>query len=625
MGKKKIFTSDAWENFIAGIAALKDKIDGKADEHTHPYLSSNTKYAGASTAGGSATSAVKLDTATAGSATQPVYFTGGKPSACTYSLNKTVPSDAKFTDTTYSAATTSAAGLMSAADKSKSDVTNIAYGTCSTAAATAAKVVTISGNSNWKLAAGSIITVLFNATNTAENPTLNVNSTGAKNIFYSSTQITTSSLGYAGTANRPMTFMYDGTQYRFIGWGYDSNTTYTNVKLGHGYVTCSTAAATTAKVASLSSYTLTTGGIVAVKFTNGNTVSNPTLNINSKGAKAIYYNGAALTDTGLIQAGDIVTMIYSSYYHIISIDKAGVMKTAMTATSTLSHSGTFTAITGLAIDGYNITPTTTTYTLPADNNTVYTHPTYTTRTGKPTADQTPAFGGTVTVSQITSDGTGHVTAATDRTITIPSTLSNGAGTAGLIKTTSTVTSNSGYTACPVISGVPYYKDTNTDTNTTYTFATGDSNGQIKVTPSDGTAQNVSVKGLGSAAYKAVTDSTSASAISTGTSLVTERDVYYGLPKINNSKSYTSSTTIYAPTAGGTSGYVLVGAGATAAPTWQSLGDAGIMDLTSAQNASGIKTFIDGIEIGDEGVQLTYDSTEGALRITFLSETTETTE
>ena len=50
----------------------------------------------------------------------------------------------------------------------------------------------------------------------------------------------------------------------------------------------------------------------------------------------------------------------------------------------------------------------------------YTHPTYTARTGKPTANATPAFGGTFTVSQITSDGTGHVTGATDRTITIPS-------------------------------------------------------------------------------------------------------------------------------------------------------------------------------------------------------------
>lgn len=41
---------------------------------------------------------------------------------------------------------------------------------------------------------------------------------------------------------------------------------------------------------------------------------------------------------------------------------------------------------------------------------------------------------------------------------------------------------------------------NTDTNTTYSIATGDSNGQIKVTPSSGSAYNVSVKGLGSAAY-----------------------------------------------------------------------------------------------------------------------------
>lgn len=216
-------------------------------------------------------------------------------------------------------ATTSAAGLMSATDKTKSEATNIAYGTCSTAAATAAKVVTISGNTNWKLVAGSTITVLFDATNTAENPTLNVNNTGAKNVFYASSQITTSSLGYAGTASRPMTFMYDGTQYRFIGWGYDSNTTYTNVKLGHGYATCSTAAATTAKVASLSSYTLTTGGIVAVRFTY-DVPAGATLNINSKGAKAIYHKNAAIT-AGVIKAGDTATFIYSTYYRLISIDR----------------------------------------------------------------------------------------------------------------------------------------------------------------------------------------------------------------------------------------------------------------------------------------------------------------
>jgi hypothetical protein len=47
--------------------------------------------------------------------------------------------------------------------------------------------------------------------------------------------------------------------------------------------------------------------------------------------------------------------------------------------------------------------------------------------------------------------------------------------------------------------------TDTDTNTTYTFGTGTSNGTISVTPSGGTAADVAVKGLGSAAYTASTD------------------------------------------------------------------------------------------------------------------------
>lgn len=50
----------------------------------------------------------------------------------------------------------------------------------------------------------------------------------------------------------------------------------------------------------------------------------------------------------------------------------------------------------------------------------YTHPSYTARTGKPTANASPTWGGSFTVSQIKSDAMGHVTDAVDRTITIPS-------------------------------------------------------------------------------------------------------------------------------------------------------------------------------------------------------------
>ena len=88
-------------------AYIKSKAESvfAAKNHAH-------SYAGSASAGGSATSAVKLDTATAGSATKPVYFSGGKPVACTYELKKTVPADAVFTDHTYDAATASALGLV---------------------------------------------------------------------------------------------------------------------------------------------------------------------------------------------------------------------------------------------------------------------------------------------------------------------------------------------------------------------------------------------------------------------------------------------------------------------------------------------------------------------------------
>lgn len=86
--------------------ALKDLVDTKAASgHTH-------NYAGSASAGGAANSANKLNT-NAGSATQPVYFKDGVPAATTYALNKTVPADAKFTDTTYGTfkgATSNAAG-----------------------------------------------------------------------------------------------------------------------------------------------------------------------------------------------------------------------------------------------------------------------------------------------------------------------------------------------------------------------------------------------------------------------------------------------------------------------------------------------------------------------------------
>ena len=84
------------------------------------------------------------------------------------------------------------------------------YGTCSTAAATAAKVVSCS---NFALITGAEITVKFTTANTAANPTLNVNNTGAKAIFYKDSAISAEYLA----ANKTYTFRYNGSQYDLVG------------------------------------------------------------------------------------------------------------------------------------------------------------------------------------------------------------------------------------------------------------------------------------------------------------------------------------------------------------------------------------------------------------------------
>lgn len=159
------------------IDALQTAVDGKAASgHTH-------NYAGSASAGGAANSAVKWSTAR--------------------NIN----------------------GLS--VDGSANRVN---YGTCSTAAATAAKVVSCTG---FSLVTGAEITVKFTVTNTAASPTLNVNGTGAKAIYYRGSAI---SSGYLA-ANRTYTFRYNGTQYDLVGdINTDSNTWKANSATSEGYV-----------------------------------------------------------------------------------------------------------------------------------------------------------------------------------------------------------------------------------------------------------------------------------------------------------------------------------------------------------------------------------------------------
>ena len=282
-----------------------------------------------------------------------------------------VPANAKFTDTTYSNATTSNAGLMSATDKAKLDATNIAYATCDTEAATAAKVVTVTGNDNWALSVGCIVMVKFSISNTAANVTLNVNGTGAYPIWHNNAEYESTSSAYCGYAGRTITYSFNGTHWVWVSSSYDANTQ------------------------SNTNSTDTSSKIYLVgatsQGTNKTTYSHNTVYVGTDGH--VYSNSKQAVNLSDSQA--LTNKTYNGYTLAAACAK-GVDTTVTSGSANLPTSGAvYTAIANSA------------YTLPTASS----------------------------------------------------------STLGGVKTTSTVTSTSGLTACPIISGVPYYKDT----NNTYTL------------------------------------------------------------------------------------------------------------------------------------------------------------
>lgn len=82
------------------------------------------------------------------------------------------------------------------------------YGTCQTAAATAAKTVSIS---DYRRTSGGIVTIRFQYAVPA-NATLNISDTGAYPIHYKNTSITAGVINAGDTC----TFMFDGSNYVLI-------------------------------------------------------------------------------------------------------------------------------------------------------------------------------------------------------------------------------------------------------------------------------------------------------------------------------------------------------------------------------------------------------------------------
>lgn len=97
------------------------------------------------------------------------------------------------------------------------------------------------------------------------------------------------------------------------------------------YAECSTAAATAAKVATIctdsdttnTAFTLVKGVAVNVKFTNTNSATNPTLNINNTGAKAITSKTSGATSP-ILKANHIYTVVYDGTHWVITNTKEEV-------------------------------------------------------------------------------------------------------------------------------------------------------------------------------------------------------------------------------------------------------------------------------------------------------------
>lgn len=247
---------------------------------------------------------------------------------------------------------------------------------CSTAGGTAAKVTNTTPPS-FTLTAGAKILVKFTYAISAENATLQVGSNSAKPIYYKGSALP-ADLVKAGTS---LLLAYDGTNFNIVGdintdttysvmgesgashasglvpdtpstagttkflredgtWQEPAGQNYSAgdgidisnneisadntiarktdlapAKLGSGIGTCSTSSGTALEV-TLSDYNLVQNGIVAVTFAN-DVPANSTLNINSKGAKPIYYKGSAITaDT--IKADDTVMFAYDGTNYVVT-------------------------------------------------------------------------------------------------------------------------------------------------------------------------------------------------------------------------------------------------------------------------------------------------------------------
>ena len=108
--------------------------------------------------------------------------------------------------------------------KTYADNKLIFFGTSTTAKATVQKEVSIP--SITELVTGTVIIVQPTVTSTVANSTLKLNNFTAYPMLYNGSAITTDSDSVVWNANFPSIFVFDGSNWRFVAHGVDTNSTY---------------------------------------------------------------------------------------------------------------------------------------------------------------------------------------------------------------------------------------------------------------------------------------------------------------------------------------------------------------------------------------------------------------
>ena len=170
-------------------------------------------------------------------------------------------------------------------------VNGVYYGVCDTAQATKAKEVTLTNGDGFELVAGAMVMIKFTYASANKTMTLNVDSTGAKNLYqYGTTTMDSGTITNGWQAGSAVLFLYDGNAWYRQYW---SNSTYTVTE-----VFVNTAAGTAAKTSTGTYYALTPDTWFECTIRYANTKASAlTLNINNKGAIPIYINGEPSSDT----------------------------------------------------------------------------------------------------------------------------------------------------------------------------------------------------------------------------------------------------------------------------------------------------------------------------------------